>query len=73
MAQNNPNIVLQGFGGRTIPGSSLVIPEIKQNDGGLYTCTAKSTEGHSTDSISVTVMCKYSFVFKLNKIVHLCK
>ena len=50
--------VLQGPGSSIGSGTALVVHEVKKEDAGLYTCTARSTEGQSTDTVSVHILCK---------------
>ena len=49
---------LQGPGSSTSTGAALVLHEVKKDDTGLYTCTARSSEGQSTDAVSVLILCK---------------
>ncbi|XP_023328691.1 protein amalgam [Eurytemora carolleeae] len=55
----------QGPGSSISTGTTLVVHEVKEDDTGLYTCTARSSEGQSTDTVSVLIL--YKPIIKLQR------
>ncbi|XP_023328699.1 neuronal growth regulator 1 [Eurytemora carolleeae] len=55
----------QGPGSSIGTGATLVVHEVKKDNAGLYTCTARSSEGQSTDTVSVLIL--YKPIIKLQR------